>query len=87
MDNFKDAPPSITELRAHKNGDGSLWTPRDALINLLRDIDNGLNVDILIVAYRANLNENEIEYNYRNATPNPLTAIGLLGRIDAILKR
>lgn len=40
-----------------------------------------------LLAYRIDLNDHEYLYQYCNATPNPLTAIGLLGRIDAILKR
>lgn len=38
---FKDHPPSITEIRSDKTGRGADWTPRDALIRLLRDIDSG----------------------------------------------
>lgn len=40
-ENFANAPYSITELRADKEGDGKLWTVRDALVSLLRDIDSG----------------------------------------------
>jgi hypothetical protein len=40
-DDFKDAPESITEIRANKADKASLWTPRDALISALREIDQG----------------------------------------------
>lgn len=40
-DNFADAPQSIAEIRSTKAHNGRLWTPRDALIAVLRDIDAG----------------------------------------------
>jgi len=40
-ENFADAPVSITEARSTKLHDGRYWTPRDALIAVLRDIDGG----------------------------------------------
>lgn len=39
-DDFSDAPKSITEIKADRAFDGRLWTPRDALIAALRDVDN-----------------------------------------------
>jgi hypothetical protein len=41
MDSYADAPTSITEAKSCKLHDGSLWTPRDAIISVLRDIDAG----------------------------------------------
>jgi hypothetical protein len=38
---YSSHPPSIAEIRSDKTGKGSDWTPRDALIALLRDIDSG----------------------------------------------
>lgn len=50
-DNYKDHPKSITEIKANKERDGSLWTPRDALINILRDIDEGRKIDNLVICF------------------------------------
>lgn len=48
---FKDAPESITEIKANKEEKASLWTPRDALISALRDIDSGkLNPFVAFIA-------------------------------------
>lgn len=39
-DDFSKTPQSIAEIRANRAEKASLWTPRDALISALRDIDN-----------------------------------------------
>jgi hypothetical protein len=39
--NFAAYPESLNERKAHKAGNCSLWTPRDALIDMLRRIDSG----------------------------------------------
>jgi len=50
MDDFKDAPFTIGELRADRSGSGTDWKPRDVLVRLLRDIDAGrLNPEALVV--------------------------------------
>lgn len=50
---FADIPFSIAELRAEKEGNSSLLTPRDSLISMLRDIDQGnITVDQLYVCWR-----------------------------------
>lgn len=50
---FADMPESITEARSRLEKNMRVWTPRDVLINLLRDIDSGaLNLDAIIVGYR-----------------------------------
>lgn len=38
---FAEAPPTITELRSERSQDAADWTPRDALVHLLRKIDSG----------------------------------------------
>lgn len=88
-DDFKKHPQSITELRAGKAEDGSKWTPRDALINLLRDIDNGLDVDMLLVGYRIKVKgtENEYDYSYHNATPSTIVALELWTYTGELLKK
>lgn len=40
-ESFADAPQSITELRSDKSGSAKDWTPRDALVTTLREIDTG----------------------------------------------
>lgn len=50
-DDFKNVPESIAEIRANKAERASLWTPRDALISALREIDRGnINPFVCFVA-------------------------------------
>ena len=50
-DDFSKHPPSVGEMKSDIVGDARYWTPRDALISLLRDIDSGKTTitDIAIV--------------------------------------
>lgn len=41
MDTYANMPQSIAEARSDKTGRSKDWTPRDALIALLREIDAG----------------------------------------------
>ena len=51
-DSYKDYPRSITELKGEKDHDSRTWTPRDALINTLRDLDSGeLEADHIMILY------------------------------------
>lgn len=85
-DEFKNVPQSITELRADKEHNGSLWTPRDAIISLLREIDNGLKIDMVIIGYRFENNNDTVSYQFSQSTPNMLTAIGLWELTGELLK-
>lgn len=51
-DNFSNAPFSINELKATKHSSASHWGPRDVLVSMLREIDNGrVNPDALVLIY------------------------------------
>lgn len=79
-DDFKNHPKSITELRAEKEEDASKWTPRDALISVLRDIDSGeTSPDALVICYHEKL-EGGHKTSYVSATPNLVIALGLMDR-------
>lgn len=51
MDSFKGHPKSIAEVKADRSDDGSLWSPRDALIALLREIDEGRDVSHMVILF------------------------------------
>jgi hypothetical protein len=40
-DSFADAPVSLNTVRSEREGDGSLWSFRDMLVETLRKIDSG----------------------------------------------
>ena len=51
-DDFSNHPPTVSELKSNKTGSAKDWTPRDALIAALRDLDSGeIDPETLIVAY------------------------------------
>lgn len=54
-DDFRDAPITISEARAKRSGNAQDWTPRDALVHVLRQIDSGEIVldDVIVIAVRA----------------------------------
>jgi len=80
VDDFKDHPVSLTEARAGKVREANVWTPRDALIDLLRRIDGGEKLDALIVVYRATQEDGGVRIGYNLATPDAEVGQGLLSR-------
>lgn len=51
-DNFSDHPVSLQEHKADKENSAAAWKPRDALIHVLRLIDNGkINPDSLVIMH------------------------------------
>jgi len=48
---FANYPKSLAEHRALSQEDGRLWKPRDALISVLRDIDQGVSSPELLIAF------------------------------------
>ena len=56
MENFADAPISITEARADKERDARRAKARDALIYVVRRIDSGdMTVDCAVIFYRESI--------------------------------
>lgn len=82
MDNFAGHPTSITEAKAEKASDGALWTPRDALISALRDLDEGkFNPSLLaIVALEPKPEHGPYakKVRYYQSTPDDVHLLGLL---------
>lgn len=61
QDSFVNYPQSINEVRSMRSGNAADWAPRDVLIQLLRDIDEGtITPDALIVCFRE-----KVERSYR----------------------
>lgn len=52
-ENFADYPKSLAEIRSDRSQNSADWTPRDALIDLLRDIDSGkFNPKSLMIVHK-----------------------------------
>jgi hypothetical protein len=52
VDDYKNAPTSLSIARAEKEQNACLCPPREILVELLKDIDKGLIVDLCVIAYR-----------------------------------
>lgn len=82
-ENFAAYPVSLSEHRAETSRKASDWSPRDALIALLRDIDSGdVKVDAMVICYRSP-NDDGAQTRFSMATPDALTGLGLLSRVAA----
>lgn len=64
-------PVLLSERRA--GNEAAAWTPREALIAMLRDIDQGMEVERLIICY-----DGVKGAGFRNVTKSVMEAIGLL---------
>lgn len=81
-DNFADHPLSITELRSDKSQNAADWSPRDALISALRDLDAGkIKPDALVVCYRKKDSDGAVETSWYSASPDLHTSLGMLARV------
>lgn len=86
MDDFADSPQTIAELRALRDGDGSKWSPRDCLLHMLRNIDNGqLKPQELVIVFtqRAKIDPedpNLSETDWCAASSRVHTTLGILAR-------
>jgi len=88
MENFADAPVSITEARSNKLNDARLCTPRDILVEMLREIDSGASSpQIMMIVYRTKPDENErTVVNRKAAGPATWTEfLGLAARLQFIM--
>ena len=84
---YEDHPISVTEAKAKRHQDAAEWTPRDALIHVLRKIDSGeMSPDALIVTLREQKDE-EYYYSWCVASPNTATSVGLLARVFHLFQR
>jgi hypothetical protein len=80
--NFAAYPESLSERKAHKAQDGALWTPRDALIDMLRRIDNGeVNPRVCLVAIDYEDEDGEGCTAFNCSSPTYLQTVGLAGRL------
>lgn len=80
-ESYADEPITITALRANKTDNGSHWTPRDALIDVLRQIDKGeISPDALCVVWCQKYETGGGFINYSSSADSGVTTLGLLAR-------
>lgn len=75
-ENFANHPISIAQARAERAENGALWTPRDALIDMLRDLDSGkLAVEDICIVHRSRDPEGGFNIRFSIAGPSPRAMI------------
>lgn len=73
-DDYRGAPVSIAEARAMRTRDGAQWGPRDVLVSLLREIDEGkCPVDTIFVALG-----NGDDVRFVQSSRDPMRVIGVV---------
>lgn len=76
---YAEHPVSITEERATRADQGNLWTPRDCLLQVLRDMDRGKITPVdLLVAYSEQADENVMGVYTRTACRTFFNTVALL---------
>ena len=79
---FTMSPESIGVQRARRARSARAWSPRDALVDLLRDIDAGtIKPKAMVVSMSAEDGEGDTVHVYRNASPDIYSALGLAARL------
>lgn len=83
--NYSEHPQSLTERRAKRDEDASKWTPRDALIHVLRKIDSKeIDPDAVVVMMRETQGDTFL-HSYSIAAPNTGVTVGLIARVTHII--
>lgn len=78
IDSFGNYPQSVNELRCLRSGNAADWSPRDVLIQVLRDIDAGvMHPDALIVSFREKV-ERGFCTSFSASCPDSTVMIALL---------
>lgn len=79
-ENFADHPISIAELRSDKAENAALWGPRDALLSLLREFDQGKHdaCDALVIVFRHKTPSGGVVTRFRVSGPDIHVTLGMM---------
>ncbi len=81
MTDYKDHPPSVSEIKSDRSRNAKDWTPRDALISALRDLDAGkIKPNVLIIGCAEILETGGVDPTFYLSAPNVLLALGMIER-------
>jgi hypothetical protein len=81
-----DDPISLAAERAYRQGNASLWTPRDVLADTLRRLDAGeIAPDVLLITWREKTSPAHTKTNFAQCGPDVHTALGLLSATAMII--
>lgn len=79
-DSFANHPQSIAEIKSDKSRNAADWTPRDALISVLRKLDAGEIAPSAIVIVSGDATAGSASIEWASSSPNMLVTLGLLTR-------
>ncbi|NLS19902.1 hypothetical protein HGP16_25520 [Rhizobium sp. P40RR-XXII] len=80
-EDFSNHPKTIGELQRERTDSCDVGTPRDILIEMLREIDSGISKpSAMVICYREEIG-GESYSRFLSACPDGLVAQGLLSRI------
>lgn len=88
-DDFSQHPKSITEIKSDQsdpNIAGSIWKPRDALIDVLRNMDQGnIKTDALIVIWLEKDENGAERVIFRQASTGLTQTLGVIEMAKYVL--
>lgn len=83
---FSEYPQSIADFKSERSGDGSDWSPRDVLVDVLRQIDKGeIKPDSLICIYRHPNAKNINVTGYSCSSQDGHVTLGMLQVISNLI--
>lgn len=85
MTDYANHPQSIAEARSDRTRCSQDWSPRDALIATLRDIDQGKIAPDQVIIVMAQKDGAEVDVT--RSTAGPFTTLELLGMLSRIAHR
>lgn len=76
---YSDAPVSVGEVRSGKSLSCTDWSPREALVQMLRAIDRGaVAPSSLIIVYNDHTDGDGKTVHFSVASPSGVAAVGML---------
>lgn len=78
-EDYSDAPISLGEVRSDISRNAAEWTPREALISVLRDIDKGLiDPQALVIIHSVRVRKGVTRTRFTAAGSDLLTTLGMM---------
>lgn len=82
--NFANMPVSLAEVRSDRSQSARDWSPRDALIAALRDLDSGkIKPEAMVIVYREEGSDAHSKCaRFYAASPDPHITLGMMRAIE-----
>lgn len=83
---YKNHPVSLGEVKSSKTHDSEHWTPRECLISMLREIDNGFNPETLVICltYKKE-GDTKSRFRFSQSSKDGLHSVGLLEHVKVMM--